>query len=174
MQCRLHIGFLRFRERFRNVRSSSNRLFSIVWMALASVSFMAGQNTLPALAKGVTLEQKLNSPVPLDLTFRDEGNQVVPLRTYFGEKPVVLALVYYRCPNLCSLTLTEMVHSLRRVAFEPGRDYNVVVVSIDPLENAQLATATPSAAMAPPHTLDKAGPAGRALVAETPISQPSA
>src|SRR5260370_11700463 len=99
MQCRLHIGFLRFRERFRNVRSSSNRLFSIVWMALASVSFMAGQNTLPALAKGVTLEQKLNSPVPLDLTFRDEGNQVVPLRTYFGEKPVVLALVYYRCPN---------------------------------------------------------------------------
>lgn len=126
------------------MRSSSNRFFSIVLLALASASFMAGQNTLPALAKGVTIEQKLNSPVPLDLTFRDESNQLVPLRTYFGEKPVVLALVYYRCPNLCSLTLTEMVHSLRRVAFEPGRDYNVVLISIDPSENAQLAAATKS------------------------------
>jgi protein SCO1/2 len=74
--------------------------------------------------------------------FRNEAGQLVPLRTYFGEKPVVLGLVYYRCPNLCSLTLTEMVRALRRVAFEPGRDYNVVVTSIDPAEAPQLATET--------------------------------
>ena len=106
---------------------------------------MPGQNTLPVLAKGVTIEQKLNFPVPLDVTFRDEANQDVPLRTYFGEKPVVLAFVYYQCPNLCSLTLTEMVHALRRVAFEPGRDYNVVIVSIDPSEKPQLAAETKTA-----------------------------
>jgi protein SCO1/2 len=122
-----------------------SKFISIVWMVLASALFLAAQTGPPAITKGVGLDQKLNSPVPLDLTFRDEANQMVPLRTYFGEKPVVLALVYYRCPNLCSLTLTEMVQALRRVAFEPGRDYNVVVVSIDPSENPQLATETKSA-----------------------------
>src|SRR4051794_38996501 len=114
-------------------------------MVLASASLMTGQTGPPAITKGVGLDQKLNSPVPLDLVFRDEANQAVPLRTYFGEKPVVLALVYYQCPNMCSLTLNEMVHALRRVAFEPGRDYNVTIVSIDPAEKPELAAQTKSA-----------------------------
>jgi protein SCO1/2 len=99
----------------------------------------AQQDNRPVLARGVTIEQKLNSPVPLDLVFRDEANREMPLRAYFGDKPVVLALVYYNCPNLCSLTLTEMVRGLHRLSFEPGRDYEVVVVSFDPSETPQLA-----------------------------------
>jgi protein SCO1 len=114
-------------------------------MMLVSASFLAAQTGPPAITKGVGLDQKLNAPVPLDVLFRNEAGQLVPLRTYFGEKPVVLAFVYYRCPNLCSLTLTEMVHALRRVAFEPGRDYNVVVTSIDPSETSQLAGETKKA-----------------------------
>jgi protein SCO1 len=114
-------------------------------MVLASASLVMGQTGPPAITKGVGLDQKLNSPVPLELVFRDEANRAVPLRTYFGEKPVVLALVYYQCPNLCSMTLNEMVHALRRVAFEPGRDYNVVVASIDPAEKPELAAQTKSA-----------------------------
>ncbi len=109
------------------------------WIAIASACLAAGQDNRPPITKGVTIEQKLNSPVPLDLVFRNEANQAVPLRTYFGEKPVVLALVYYKCPNLCSLTLTEMVRALHRLSFEPGRDYQVVVVSFDPSETPQLA-----------------------------------
>ncbi len=109
-------------------------------MALASASVMTGQqDNRPVLARGVGIKQKLNSPVPLDLVFRDEANRAVPLRTYFGDKPVVFSLVYYKCPNLCNLTLTEMVHSLHRLSFEPGRDYNVVVVSFDPSETPLLA-----------------------------------
>jgi protein SCO1 len=77
--------------------------------------------------------------VPLDTVFRDEANQAVPLRTYFGDKPVVLALVYYKCPSLCNLTLTEMASALGRVMLEPGRDYETVVVSIDPSETPALA-----------------------------------
>jgi protein SCO1 len=123
----------------------SSRFTSIAWMVLSSASFLAGQVGPPAITKGVGLDQKLNSPVPLDLVFRDEANRAVPLRTYFGEKPVVLALVYYQCPNLCSLTLNEMVHALRRVAFEPGRDYDVVITSIDPSEKPELAAQTKSA-----------------------------
>jgi protein SCO1/2 len=111
-------------------------------MMVASASFMAAQTGPPAITKGVGLDQKLNAPVPLEVSFRNEAGQLVPLRTYFGEKPVVLALVYYRCPNLCSLILTEMVHGLRRVPFQPGRDYNVVVTSIDPSESPKLARET--------------------------------
>ncbi len=114
-------------------------LFLTAWLLLAISSFAAAQIQRPTITNGVGLDQKLNSPVPLDLTFRDEANQLLPLRAYFGDRPVVLALVYYRCPSLCNLTLTEMVHSLRRVSLDPGRDYNVVIVSIDPSETPQLA-----------------------------------
>src|SRR5438270_7998796 len=107
MRCHLPTGFLRFRERFTNVRSS--RFILIAWMMLVSASFLAAQTGPPAITKGVGLDQKLNAPVPLDVLFRNEAGQLVPLRTYFGEKPVVLAFAYYRCPNLCSLTLIEMV-----------------------------------------------------------------
>ena len=111
----------------------------IACMTVASALSLAAQSSPPAITKGVGLDQKLNALVPLDTLFRNEAGQLLPLRTYFGEKPVVLALVYYRCPNLCSMTLTEMVTSLRRVAFEPGRDYDVLIASIDPAETPQLA-----------------------------------
>ena len=89
--------------------------------------------------KGIGIDQKLNSPIPLDLVFRDESNRMVPIRTFFGGKPVILALVYYKCPGLCGLTLSDLVHSLKRVDLEPAHDYNVVIVSIDPNENSLIA-----------------------------------
>jgi len=102
-------------------------------MLLAGASILGAQYARPAIAKGVNLEQKLNASVPLDLMFHDESGQTVPLRTYFGEKPVVLSLVYFRCPSLCPMSLHEMVSSLKRVSsLHAGIDYNVVVVSFDP------------------------------------------
>lgn len=119
---------------------SSKFLLSACAVLAGAFSLSAQQDNRPVLARGVTILQKLNSPVPLDLTFRDEANQPVALRSYFTQKPVVLALVYYNCPNLCSLTLTEMVRALHRLSFEPGRDYEVVIVSFDPSETPQLAS----------------------------------
>jgi protein SCO1 len=116
-----------------------SKLLMSACIALASAVLSNAQFVRPAITNGVGFDQRLNAPVPLDLIFRDEANQAVPLRTYFGEKPVVLALVYYRCPSLCNLTLTEMAASLRRVALQPGQDYNAVNVSIDPSERPQLA-----------------------------------
>jgi protein SCO1 len=89
--------------------------------------------------QGVGIDQKLNSVIPLDTVFRDESNRAVPLRHYFGAKPVILALVYYKCPGLCGLTLSDLTHSMKKVSLEPARDYNVVIVSIDPKENAVIA-----------------------------------
>lgn len=99
---------------------------------LASASLSFGQYARPKATQGVNLEQKLNSPVPLDLMFNDENGQAVPLRTYFGEKPVVLELVYFKCPSLCPMSLRETVMGLRRVPLQAGIDYDVVVVSFDP------------------------------------------
>lgn len=116
-----------------------SKLFLSAFVMVASACVASAQYARPAMTRGVGIDQKLNSQIPLDVVFRNEAGQAVPIRAYFGDKPVVLALVYYNCPSLCNLTLTEMVHSLHRVTLEPGRDYNVVVASIDPKETPQLA-----------------------------------
>jgi protein SCO1/2 len=111
-------------------------------LVLAFTGTVRAQYARPKITNGVTLEQKLNSPVPLDLVFRDESGLVVPLRTYFGEKPVVLSLVYFNCPSLCPMSLHETAEGLRRVPLEAARDYNVVVVSIDPADTPKTAALT--------------------------------
>lgn len=117
----------------------SHKLLSSAALLLAAGLPLAAQYARPKLTKGIGIEQKLNSPVPLDLTFRDESNQFVPLRTYFGDKPVVIELVYFKCTSLCPMSVRESVTSLRRVSLEPGRDYDVVVVSFDPADTPQIA-----------------------------------
>jgi Uncharacterized protein SCO1/SenC/PrrC, involved in biogenesis of respiratory and photosynthetic systems len=72
--------------------------------------------------------------------FRDESGQPVKLGQYFGQKPVVLALVYYDCPMLCTQVLNGMVESFRVLPFQLGKEYDVVTISFDPRETAQLAT----------------------------------
>lgn len=105
------------------------RLFCVAILSAASIP---AQYPRPTLTKGVDIKQKLGSPVPLDLVFRDETGQVVPLRSFFGEKPVVFSLVYYKCPSLCPMSLRETVLGLKRVSLQAGLDYNVLVVSFDP------------------------------------------
>src|SRR3954454_17174901 len=109
-----------------------SKLFVSAALLLTSALFMDAQYARPGLTKGIEIKQKLNAPVPLDLVFRDETGQAVPLRTYFGEKPVLLSLVYFKCPSLCPMGLGETVTSLRRVPLQTGIDYNVVVVSFAP------------------------------------------
>ncbi|HEX4808778.1 MAG TPA: SCO family protein [Bryobacteraceae bacterium] len=117
----------------------SRKLFQGACLLLATAMLAHGEYGRPVLTRGVGLDQKLNSQIPLNLVFRDEANQSVSLGSYFKTKPVVLALVYYRCPNICNVTLSEMVTGLRRLTLQPGKDYEVVVVSIDPSETPELA-----------------------------------
>jgi protein SCO1/2 len=93
------------------------------------------------LVKKMTIDQKLNNPVPLDLTFRDETGQQVQLKKYFGQRPAVLALVYYRCPMLCTMTLNSMSASFKPLKLEMGKDFDVITVSFDPRETPELAAA---------------------------------
>lgn len=95
---------------------------------------------LPVALRDVKIEQKLNEQLPLDLVFKDESGQSVKLGQYFGHRPVVLALVYYDCPMLCTQVLNGMVTSFRVLPFQMSKEYDVVTISFDPRETPQLAT----------------------------------
>lgn len=95
---------------------------------------------LPGALQGVGIDQKLNTQVPLDLKFTDEAGRQVPLSSFFQpQKPVILALVYYRCPMLCTQILNGVESSLKAVSLTPGRDFEVVAVSFDPKDTPELA-----------------------------------
>jgi protein SCO1/2 len=95
--------------------------------------------TMPPALVNVGFEPPLNGQMPLDLAFRDETGRAVHLRDYFGQKPVVLAFVYYNCPMLCNQVQQGVVGSLRMLSFNPGRDYEVVFISFDSRDTAELA-----------------------------------
>lgn len=98
-------------------------------------------NVKPPGLKDVGIEQKLNGQLPLDLVYRDESGKTVKLGDYFGKKPVILSLVYYRCPMLCSELLAGLEGSLKALSFDAGKDFNVLTVSFDPKDTPQDATA---------------------------------
>src|SRR5271170_3860680 len=93
----------------------------------------------PPLLSKVYIHQHLDQQIPLDGSFRDESGATVKLGDYFGKRPVILALVYYSCPILCSEELNGMVSALEMVKFRPGKDFDIVAVSIDPSEGPDLA-----------------------------------
>ena len=96
---------------------------------------------LPEALSEVRIEQKLDQQLPLDLMFRDENGSDVKLGQYFGQKPVVLAFVYYDCPRLCTQVLNGMVTSFRVLPFQIGQEFDVVTISFDPRETPALASA---------------------------------
>jgi len=96
---------------------------------------------LPPSLEGVGFDQRLNAQVPADLTFRDETGQTVWLRDYFGDRPVILVLAYYRCPMLCTQVLNGLARALLDVPLEPGTDFSIVTVSFDPRDTPELAAA---------------------------------
>ena len=103
---------------------------------------------MPAILQNVTFRPELNAQMPLDTAFADENGKNVSLNTYLHhQKPVLLAFVYYGCPMLCTQLEQGVVGSLRMLSFNPGRDYDVVFISFDDRDTAQMAAAKKSTAM---------------------------
>ena len=102
----------------------------------------SGENAgdqLPQVLQKVGVSQHLNQQLPLDAVFVDETGKTVKLGDYFGSKPAILSLVYYTCPMLCSEELDGLTSALEMVKLTPGKDFNVVVVSIDPSDTPEQA-----------------------------------
>ena len=87
---------------------------------------------------GIGIDEKLGQRIPLDLTFRDETGKPVALRQLIPT-PTILALVYYHCPNVCSLLLQNLADVLNRLPAEPDKEYRVISVSFDEKEKPELA-----------------------------------
>jgi protein SCO1 len=99
------------------------------------------QDHLPDVLNTVKIDQRLGQQLPLDASFRDETGKAVKLGDYFGKKPVILSLVYYQCQILCMEDLSGLVGALEMVNLTPGKDFQVVIVSIDPAETPAMAAA---------------------------------
>ena len=135
-------------------RSATGRSGSILygirsWVAVSAIGWMLGLSCTaataqnpprPAILEGIGIDQRLNEQVPLDLRFTDENGKDVKLGEYFGTRPVILSLVYYQCPMLCTLVLRELSQTLQSVALNAGKDFQIVTVSINPKENSKDAT----------------------------------
>jgi protein SCO1 len=93
----------------------------------------------PGILGKVGIDQKLGEQIPLDLQFLDEAGNSVSLRDYFKEKPVVLSLVYYDCPMLCTQVLNGLLGSMKALTFSAGEEFEVVTVSFDSRETPELA-----------------------------------
>jgi len=110
-------------------------------LALFGASHAQAQNA-DFDVRNVRIDQKLNEQAPLDTEFRDETGKIVRLGDYLGKKPVLLMLPFYQCPGICKEELRGLVHSLKEVRFNPGQEFEVVIVSINPKETPELAAST--------------------------------
>jgi len=123
----------------------------LVWFALPAASVsrtlpgavpeVTATAELPPELREVGFDQRPGEQVPLDLPFRDESGATIALGRYFSSRPVILSLVYYECPMLCSEALNGLVRSLRVVGLKPGQDFEIVTVSFSPRDTPALAAA---------------------------------
>jgi protein SCO1/2 len=111
----------------------------ILLLTLPLLAQESTENGLPPALGNVDFSPRLQAQVPLSDPFLDESGKPVNLGDFLGDKPVVLALVYYTCPMLCDQVLDGIARSLRVVSLVPGEDYAVVAVSINPRETPQQA-----------------------------------
>jgi protein SCO1/2 len=134
-------------------RLSPHLLLVLLFLALLASSSVASAQSMtggilgpsaavkPPGLNNVGIEQRLNQQIPLDLAFRDETGKAVRIGDYLGKKPVILSLVYYRCPMLCSELLTGLESALKVLKFDAGKEFEVLTVSFDPKDTPELATA---------------------------------
>ena len=115
------------------------RAIVLAALGLLGVAVLRAEPLPPALEQ-VGITEQLDAALPLDLRFRDETGADVRLGDYFdGERPVLLSLVYYECPMLCTLVLDGMVRTLGELEWTPGKNFRVITLSIDPEETPELA-----------------------------------
>ncbi len=115
------------------------RLRLLILLLLAMPAFAAA-GSLPDFS-GLAYEQKPGSRIPLQQVFRDETGRDAQLSEVLGGKPLIMALGYFHCPNLCSVVRADLFDALRASGMTAGRDYALVALSIDPSETSADAAA---------------------------------
>jgi protein SCO1/2 len=122
----------------------SHRFHAAMFAALAAItafSASAQQITTPAILSKVGITQNLNAQIRPDLAFRDEAGKPVRIGDFFGKKPIVLSLVYFDCPALCTEVLNGELRTMKAISLDLGKDFEAVTVSFEPKDTPALARA---------------------------------
>ncbi|MDL1892798.1 SCO family protein, partial [Sphingobacteriales bacterium CHB3] len=114
-------------------------LITVVLVSSASSQMMDPTKAAARAFTEVGIDQKLNDQIPLDLKFRNEEGDTVELGSLFHKKPVIISLVYYNCPMLCTQVLNGMVQTFRTLKFTAGQEFDIITVSIDHAESPEMA-----------------------------------
>jgi protein SCO1/2 len=115
--------------------------FVIAAMALLVLPARAQQPGPPPILREVSIAQRLNEPIPPDIIFRDEDGKAVHLGDYFGKKTIVLSLVYFDCPALCTEVLNGELRTMKAISLDLGKDFDAITVSFEPKDTPALAKA---------------------------------
>jgi protein SCO1 len=113
----------------------------LVLTGVAAFSANAQQATTPAILNNVGITQNLNAQIPPELVFRDETGKSVRMGDFFGKKPIVLSLVYFDCPALCTEVLNGELRTMKAISLDLGKDFEAVTVSFEPKDTPALAGA---------------------------------
>lgn len=130
--------------------SGTSRRLTARWLLACLVGTLtAGEvsaervNALPDALEGVGVEEHAGEQIPLNLSFRDQRGQATSLgRLFHRNRPVILTLNYSNCPMLCNLQLSGLVDTLSQLEWSAGTEFDVISVSIDPLETPERAALT--------------------------------
>jgi len=114
---------------------------SIAALALLASPIFAQQPGPPPILREVSIAQRLNEPIPSEIIFRDENGQTVRLGDYFGTKPIVLSLVYFDCPALCTEVLNGELRTMKAISLDLGKDFDAITISFEPKDTPELAKA---------------------------------
>lgn len=115
--------------------------FGAVILTLLMALQVHAQSYTEGLQQRIGIDQKLGDQLPLDLRFVDSEGNTVHLRDFFGEKPIVLSLVYFDCPMLCTQVINSLLRAMNVLSFGAGTEFDVLTISIDPGETPELAKA---------------------------------
>jgi protein SCO1/2 len=122
----------------------SSRFHAAMLLALTGIapaSAKAQQINTPAILGKVGITQNLNARIPPELVFRDENGKSVRIGDFFGKKPIVLSLVYFDCPALCTEVLNGELRTMKAISLDLGKDFDAVTVSFEPKDTPALARA---------------------------------
>jgi protein SCO1/2 len=113
-------------------------LFILFWGTAFSQVILENDPTLDK----IDVVEKLGNKIPPGLIFTDESGAQINFDTYFADnRPVILVMAYYTCPMLCNLVLNGLADAARQIDYNPGEEYRIVTVSIDPTETNLIAGA---------------------------------
>jgi protein SCO1 len=119
----------------------ATRVLSLAAMALFALPARGQQVGPAAILREAGIEQRLGQAIPPEIIFRDETGNAVRLGDYFGKKPIVISLVYFDCPALCTEVLNGELRTMKAISLDLGKDFDAVTVSFEPKDTPALAKA---------------------------------